>query len=851
MRTLGSVTVKRVAVMLVPAGRSLRRPVIRPWRAAYAVIGAILAILAAPARVSLAAEGFTLSQVVDLTNTAFFCAFSMNNHGQIAYVDWVGSHGRIWFVDRVGSCSATTATKCNDQSDCPSGESCVLGGGTPELVWEDAQDGGPSLNGCGNQKIGLGDDGLIAATGTGSDATNHTVYGVLFLDPAGSCSVTAATQCHAQSDCPTGESCLRVAHFQDYPGDTLAGWTAATVSATGSVGFYSLNTQGPPGAFFGSMSEGAPPLYSTSPSLSDINVNSGPVTNADGKVAWVTDTLGALTSYEWDPIDQQLQSYVLAPWYGSCTPSGELAPAGWATPFLSPGYNKAGYMAIVPGYAPATAPFQVILLTPRQPPDDQKRAIVLYGAVNPTCSTLSDVTPLTGVWLSEQNEVLYGFLGADIFHESLCVSSPTDQYCDAANPDPNEHCPLVVWKTTDPLPVPSYQQGSAVADAAWDRFINSQGRIAFALDYRTGPIGAWGKGIFVAEPEPGSLGNPVTPIPRNFLEFGWRCPVDNGCNCYNGRREQFFPPATDIPRTHAPGCSLATYVGTTPGCAGYQWFGTCGTSFSTSAAAPAATSEPVYTGFIYAADPNALPFSSVAVAAPLPGGDGDFVLEVGGAQFALPAGEAFDFTTHGFPQGVRSFTISGIDPAELLTARSKDFRAVLTWLGPTSDSIGFTVSPILFDVNDDDGDGVMNSADNCKSVANPSQADADGNGLGDACDTPAGPGEAGDLRVTSFDRINGDLGLSYTPATESSTHDIYYGPLSQIASYGWSGSECNIGNTGHHGGFNPGTDSYFFVVVGAAGSEEGSYGSDSNGTARPAALAGTCGRVPAMATLLP
>jgi subtilisin family serine protease len=107
---------------------------------------------------------------------------------------------------------------------------------------------------------------------------------------------------------------------------------------------------------------------------------------------------------------------------------------------------------------------------------------------------------------------------------------------------------------------------------------------------------------------------------------------------------------------------------------------------------------------------------------------------------------------------------------------------------------------------------------------------------------PNGPGEATDLRVTSFNAVTGRLGLSYVPACGADSHDIYYGPLSQIATYGYSGSSCGIGNTGQYADFNPGPGSYFFVLVGNAGAVNGSYGTKSTGAQRPAADASYCGQ---------
>jgi hypothetical protein len=111
--------------------------------------------------------------------------------------------------------------------------------------------------------------------------------------------------------------------------------------------------------------------------------------------------------------------------------------------------------------------------------------------------------------------------------------------------------------------------------------------------------------------------------------------------------------------------------------------------------------------------------------------------------------------------------------------------------------------------------------------------------------TPQTQGEAAKevpLRVTDFDSATGNLSLSYGAACWSDDHDVYFGPLDQVAGHGWSGQACSIGNSGTYDVFNPGSDSYFFVIVGHKDADEGSYGKTSAGVERPPYEASACQR---------
>ncbi len=76
----------------------------------------------------------------------------------------------------------------------------------------------------------------------------------------------------------------------------------------------------------------------------------------------------------------------------------------------------------------------------------------------------------------------------------------------------------------------------------------------------------------------------------------------------------------------------------------------------------------------------------------------------------------------------------GADPEDEISFTINDLPA--TALGP-DEPIWTSHGDLLevdLEVPDDDGDGVADSEDNCPSVSNPDQTDADEDGMGDACD---------------------------------------------------------------------------------------------------------------------
>lgn len=77
--------------------------------------------------------------------------------------------------------------------------------------------------------------------------------------------------------------------------------------------------------------------------------------------------------------------------------------------------------------------------------------------------------------------------------------------------------------------------------------------------------------------------------------------------------------------------------------------------------------------------------------------------------------------------------------------------------------------------------------------------------------------------VASYDNVSGDTTVTFAPAPGSTDHTLYYGPLSAVSTYGYSGSVTGLGATGTSALNLPSGD-LFWVVVGRDNGAEGGYG---------------------------
>lgn len=122
---------------------------------------------------------------------------------------------------------------------------------------------------------------------------------------------------------------------------------------------------------------------------------------------------------------------------------------------------------------------------------------------------------------------------------------------------------------------------------------------------------------------------------------------------------------------------------------------------------------------------------------------------------------------------------------------------------------------------DNDGDLLYDGADpDCPCVAGSTPGEVSAVGLPQ-------------VQVTTHIKNEGRVAVSYGVTCCATDNNFYFGLLSDVSSYVYSGRDCSVNNTGTYDWFYP-TDgqSYFFLVVADDGLVEGSYGVDNLGNQR-------------------
>ena len=100
---------------------------------------------------------------------------------------------------------------------------------------------------------------------------------------------------------------------------------------------------------------------------------------------------------------------------------------------------------------------------------------------------------------------------------------------------------------------------------------------------------------------------------------------------------------------------------------------------------------------------------------------------------------------------------------------------------------------------DTDGDGVLNATDNCATVANEDQADADADGIGDACDTEFDSTPCRVSGTGSFGTSTFDFGVQYAADMDSPRGDITYSDKQKKAQRTFRSTDITgLACIGHH-----------------------------------------------------
>jgi hypothetical protein len=101
-------------------------------------------------------------------------------------------------------------------------------------------------------------------------------------------------------------------------------------------------------------------------------------------------------------------------------------------------------------------------------------------------------------------------------------------------------------------------------------------------------------------------------------------------------------------------------------------------------------------------------------------------------------------------------------------------------------------------------------------------------------------GAACDMRVGAHDPGSGNTTITFNPAAGNAvSHNLYYGPLSAVSSYGYSGAVTGVDPTGSTSVTLPSGELFWVVAAENGVAEEGCYGLDSAGVQRPC-FSGNC-----------